>query len=67
MSFETIETANRSEWLEARRAGIGASDIAAIMGISPWSTPFQIWASKVAEIPEGIITGRLGRCSGRRC
>lgn len=52
MSFDTIETADRSEWLEARRAGIGASDIAAIMGISPWSTPFQVWASKVAEIPE---------------
>lgn len=52
MSFETIDTANRSEWLKARRAGVGASDIAAIMGISPWSTPFQVWASKVAEIPE---------------
>ncbi len=52
MNFETIKTADRSEWLEARRAGIGASDIAAIMGISPWSTPFQVWASKVAEIPE---------------
>ena len=52
LSFETIETADRAEWLEARRAGIGASDIAAIMGISPWSTPFQVWASKVAEIPE---------------
>ncbi len=52
MSFETIETADRTEWLKARRAGVGASDIAAIMGISPWSTPFQVWASKVAEIPE---------------
>ena len=52
MNFETIATADRAEWLEARRAGIGASDIAAIMGISPWSTPFQVWASKVAEIPE---------------
>ncbi len=52
MSFETIETDSRSGWLKARRAGIGASDIAAIMGISPWSTSFQVWASKVAEIPE---------------
>ncbi len=52
MSFEIIDTANRSEWLKARRAGVGASDIAAIMGISPWSTPFQVWASKVAELPE---------------
>ncbi len=63
MSFETIETANRPEWLEARRAGVGASDIAAIMGISPWSTPFQVWASKVAEIPEdeGSEAMRMGR------
>ncbi len=52
MSFETIETDSRSEWLTARRAGIGASDIAGIMGTSPWTTPFQVWGSKVAELPE---------------
>lgn len=52
MSFEVIETADRAEWLKARRTGVGASDIAAIMGISPWSTPFQVWASKVTELPE---------------
>ncbi len=52
MSFETIETDSRSEWLAARRAGIGASDIAGIMETSPWTTPFQVWASKVAELPE---------------
>ena len=64
MSFETIETADRTAWLKARRAGIGASDIAAIMGISPYSTPFQVWASKVAELPddnptEGMKWGRI--------
>ena len=63
MSFETIETADRAEWLKARRAGIGASDIAAIMEISPWSTPFQVWASKVATLPEdeGDEWMRMGR------
>jgi putative phage-type endonuclease len=63
MSFETIETANRAEWLKARRAGIGASDIAAIMGISPWSTPFQVWASKVSDVPddEGSESMKWGR------
>lgn len=37
----------RDDWLEKRRAGIGASDVAGILGLSPWSTPFTVWASKV--------------------
>ncbi len=52
MSFEHIDTTDRAGWLKARRQGVGASDIAAIMGISPYTTPFQVWASKVAELPE---------------
>ena len=53
-AFEIVatETADRTEWLQARRAGVGASDIAAILGTSPWSTPFQVWASKVHDLPE---------------
>ncbi len=44
---------DRTDWLEKRRHGIGASDIAAIIGISPWSTPLQIWVSKTMdETPE---------------
>jgi putative phage-type endonuclease len=37
---------NRQEWLEARRKGLGGSDIAAIMGISKWSTPMDIYLEK---------------------
>ena len=29
---------SREQWLEARKSGIGGSDIAAIMGVSPYST-----------------------------
>jgi putative phage-type endonuclease len=36
-----------AEWLEQRRDGIGGSDISAIMGISPWSGPHDVYASKV--------------------
>lgn len=39
--------ATREEWLAARRTGVGGSDIAAILGKSPWRSPIQIWASKV--------------------
>lgn len=36
------------EWIEARRAGIGGSDIAAIFGLSPWTSPLAVWHSKVS-------------------
>lgn len=31
---------------------IGASEAAAILGLSPWSTPFQVWQSKVDPQPD---------------
>lgn len=34
------------EWLEWRRKGIGGSDIAAILGICKYATPYQIWLEK---------------------
>lgn len=37
---------DRDEWLEARQAGIGASEIAAVMGISPYDSPFSLWWRK---------------------
>lgn len=37
----------RSEWLEWRRQGVGGSDVAGILGISPWSSPWAVWADKV--------------------
>lgn len=34
------------EWLEWRKQGIGASEVAALVGASPWSTPYQVWLDK---------------------
>lgn len=34
------------QWHEVRRQGIGASEIAAVMGLSPWESPFSLWARK---------------------
>lgn len=39
-----------AEWLEWRKNKIGASDAAAIMGMSPWKTPYQLWLEKVGVI-----------------
>lgn len=45
----------RGEWLDFRRTHVGGSDVAAIMGLSPWRTPYQVWAEKVGLVePEDI-------------
>lgn len=40
------------EWLEARRSRIGGSDIAAICGLSPWCSPWQLWHRKRGTIDD---------------
>lgn len=42
---------SRDEWLENRRRGIGASDIAAVLGISQWTTPLELYLDKRGELP----------------
>jgi len=38
-----------------RKKYIGGSDIAAVMGVSRWKTPLQLWAEKTGEVePEDI-------------
>lgn len=39
-----------TEWLAARMTGIGGSDAAAILGLSRWKTPLQVWQEKRGEI-----------------
>lgn len=40
---------DRDEWLLWRRGGIGSSDIAAIVGLSPWGSPYSVWADKTGR------------------
>lgn len=39
----------RQEWLTARRSGIGGSDVAAILGLSKWKTPYSVWQDKIGQ------------------
>jgi putative phage-type endonuclease len=43
---------NTPEWLEARKEYIGASDAPVIMGVSPYSTPYQLWQKKLGLLEE---------------
>lgn len=47
MSAALSPDTDREEWLAARRKGIGASEIAAVLGISPWESPFSLYWRKV--------------------
>lgn len=42
---------SRHEWLEFRRTGIGSSDMPIILGLSPWSTPLELWKEKTGRLP----------------
>lgn len=45
-------TAGRDEWLEARRKGVTASEIAVVMGLSPWDSAFALWHRKRGDLPD---------------
>ena len=34
------------EWHELRKTRLGASDVGALLGVSPWDTPADVWTSK---------------------
>jgi len=53
--FKLIRCASDDDWREQRTKGIGGSDVAALMGLSPWKTPLQLWLEKTGrEQPEDI-------------
>ena len=39
-------------WLAERRNGIGASDAAAVLGLSPYTTPRQVYLDKLGLLPQ---------------
>lgn len=47
--FNLIRCEDNDGWLEQRKKGIGGSDVAAIMGLSPWRTPAEVWLEKTGR------------------
>jgi putative phage-type endonuclease len=43
----------RSQWLERRKATVGASEVAAILGLSPWKSPYALWCEKTGAVDSG--------------
>jgi putative phage-type endonuclease len=51
-----MEATAREQWLAERRTGIGGSDAAAILGLSPWAGPMDIWLAKTGQVAEPAET-----------
>ena len=43
---------NKLEWLKERQAGIGGSDVGAILGVNKYKTPFEVYLDKTEPITE---------------
>jgi putative phage-type endonuclease len=52
------------EWYAARRSGLGGSEIAAVLGLSPWTSKFALWHRKAGNV--GEERDNAGMSWGRR-
>lgn len=51
MANTIIRPKDRAEWLKYRESGIGSSEVATIVGLNPWETPYQLWRRKLGIDP----------------
>lgn len=51
MAVEIIRPANREEWLEIRKTGIGSSAIGTIAGVNPYESRFELYQRLRGLIP----------------
>lgn len=52
-------TGEREAWLANRRRGIGASEAAAVLGICPYNSSFQLYLEKLGQAPDREQTERM--------
>lgn len=66
MKLERLRFANREEWLAGRNRGIGASEAAAIVGMSPWQTAAGLWRLKTGMAKPKDLSGNPAVANGVR-
>lgn len=45
-----LSAADADEWHALRRQGLGGSDAGAVLGVSPWTSPYALWAEKTGRV-----------------
>lgn len=51
-------------WLESRSHGIGGSDMATILGLNRWKTPYDLWLEKTHKTTPPDISGKWAILKG---
>jgi len=49
MTKKILDNIPTKEWVHARQHYLGGSEVAAALGESPWTTPFQLWLVKTGR------------------
>lgn len=57
---------NREDWTEKRGVGIGASEAAAVVGLSPWTTALELWELKTGMKKPKDLSGNEAVQTGHR-
>jgi putative phage-type endonuclease len=52
---DTDQLADERDWLEARRQGIGASEAPAVLGVSPYKSPLELYAEKLGLVEPSVV------------
>lgn len=47
----SVQADQHDLWLATRREGLGGSDIAAVLGLSTFATPYEVWLDKTGRLP----------------
>lgn len=47
---------SRADWLAARKRGLGASEVAAVLGLSPFESPLELYLRKTGQLDEPVET-----------
>ena len=62
--LEVLTFTSEEDWLQLRTKGIGGSDIGAIMGINKYSSPYQVYKTKVLGYQKDL-SGKLAVKKGK--
>ena len=66
LSFAGSPAEVRAQWLEARKKGVGGSDVGAIMGLSPYRTALDVWLEKTGRTEPPDLAGNAAVEWGNR-
>ncbi|WP_404475730.1 YqaJ viral recombinase family protein [Staphylococcus pseudoxylosus] len=53
--FINTKDMSHIDWLNARKSGIGGSDVGSILGVNKWKSLIQLYFEKIGEVKEPVL------------